>query len=162
MNKIVFISLFFAAFASTSCNKNKNVPGCTDVYATNFNSDATDDDGSCRFPRDKFTGIYTGVKSCSQGANENPYSISIAPDPADKRQMLFIDFPENGAVTKARMGTTNINITFPQQTITNDLDEYSLSGSASENQGNNLLINIIRTRPGEPIDSCDMSVLRSN
>jgi hypothetical protein len=162
MKNILFTLIIFSVTAFCSCKKNKKVNGCTDVYATNFNSDATDDDGSCKFPRDRFTGIYSGVKSCTVGANENPYSFSIAPDPSDKRQMFFVDFPENGAITKARMGTTNINITFPQQPVVNGLDEYNLSGSASENQGNNLLINIVRTRPGEPVDSCDMSVLRSN
>jgi hypothetical protein len=45
--KVLSLSLIIAF---TACKKNNTVDGCTDSAATNYNSAATDDDGSCVLP----------------------------------------------------------------------------------------------------------------
>ncbi len=47
---IIFFSLLVGAIAFGSCKK--QVDGCTDPAADNFNSNATDDDGSCLYTPD--------------------------------------------------------------------------------------------------------------
>ena len=48
MKKVFYMLVVLLGFASvtTSCNKK----GCTNPLATNYNSDATKDDGSCEVP----------------------------------------------------------------------------------------------------------------
>ena len=45
MKKIIYV-FFAVSILSTSCTKEE---GCTDSFATNFNIDAENDDGSCVF-----------------------------------------------------------------------------------------------------------------
>jgi hypothetical protein len=42
------------------------VPGCTDATATNFNASANQDDGSCTFLGEAFTGSFTVTEACDQ------------------------------------------------------------------------------------------------
>lgn len=46
--QIAFSLLVIVGLTITSCKK--EVSGCTDTKATNFNSKATQDDGTCNFP----------------------------------------------------------------------------------------------------------------
>ncbi|MAW21702.1 MAG: cytochrome-c peroxidase [Flavobacteriales bacterium] len=62
MRKLILISLLFAILYS--CKKEE---GCTDPVATNFNSDAEIDDGSCNYPAEGCTD--------STASNYNPYAI---------------------------------------------------------------------------------------
>ena len=46
MRSLILFSIFSVLFF-TSCNK--DLPGCTDSTASNYDSDATEDDGSCEY-----------------------------------------------------------------------------------------------------------------
>ena len=48
MRKLSFLLALFIGATLTSCNK--DLPGCTDASASNYDSDATEDDGSCEYP----------------------------------------------------------------------------------------------------------------
>jgi hypothetical protein len=58
-SKLFLLALTIGAFAitTTSCSKKE---GCTDIAATNYDSDAEDDDGSCELPP---TGAYLKVQA---------------------------------------------------------------------------------------------------
>ena len=57
----IFVSLSLIAFLYGGCAKE----GCTDPTATNYNSKATKNDGSCRYTCNAIS--YTGSASCSSG-----------------------------------------------------------------------------------------------
>jgi hypothetical protein len=47
----------------------KEVEGCTDKDGENYNAEATLDNGSCTYARDKFIGSYTGKLECPGSLN---------------------------------------------------------------------------------------------
>lgn len=58
--KFIFACLILSLiFLTTSCKK--DIEGCTDINSLNFNIEATVDDGSCVFLRDKIVGDWDAV-----------------------------------------------------------------------------------------------------
>ena len=41
--------LFFAALSFVTANAQETVTGCMDIWACNFNDEATEDDGTCEY-----------------------------------------------------------------------------------------------------------------
>ena len=69
MKNILFftgILLISSLFTLTSCEKS----GCTDPNACNYDGDAKDDDGSCRYNRDVWT--FTQKVNLNEFATSNP------------------------------------------------------------------------------------------
>ena len=49
MKKLFFIPIIISLFFFTSCEKDEEINGCTDAAAVNYDSNATNDDGSCQY-----------------------------------------------------------------------------------------------------------------
>lgn len=75
--------------ADISCSASRDlapepdpVLGCTDQSATNYNSDATEDDGSCRYPQPSSGGSSSGSSSGQYMPGYGPAAGGIAPQVA--------------------------------------------------------------------------------
>jgi len=82
MKKYLFIVLLVGVW---SCEDEKSEPvnGCTDADATNYNSDATIDDGSCEYSSASVSGYVTNV-SYTQG---------------EETAFMFFTLWNNGSIT---------------------------------------------------------------
>ena len=59
----LFILIFLSTFLFTSCDENKK--GCTDARATNYDSDAKEDDGTCDYADPAGTKVDTLGSTCA-------------------------------------------------------------------------------------------------
>jgi hypothetical protein len=69
----VFVCLFMIF---TSCgSEDEGLRGCTDSNSSSYNPEATEDDGSCAYPRDAILGTYDGTfANCSPDNNSNNFN----------------------------------------------------------------------------------------
>lgn len=74
---LIVIALLGTALLS-SCNK--EIPGCMDEKAENFNTEATQDDGACTYAKEKFIGNYTVTQSCVY-EDDTTYSFAVTDGP---------------------------------------------------------------------------------
>ena len=70
MKKLIAFALLISITSLTSCKKEK-IKGCTTSYATNYNSTAEDDDGSCTYEGSYVIWVQTG--SFDPGTSANVY-----------------------------------------------------------------------------------------
>ena len=76
--RFLFMSMLGLALV-TSLDSCKDVPGCTDSEAENFNPDADVTDGTCSYARDKFLGTFEGNLSCDAPLpNDEAFTMVIA------------------------------------------------------------------------------------
>lgn len=155
---LAFISLLFAFGAGMSSCKKNNTKGCTDPQATNYSSDADEDNGTCEYERDKFLGSWTGNKTCFLNPLDSVSNISISADPANIRGIVINDFPDNGLSAKATVNTSDPQrIIIPSQTIVNDLDQYNVSGDGIIYL-NTMVINYYKIYDVSNIDTCGLGI----
>ena len=82
MKKIIlFFSIALALTTATSCKKEKE--GCMDNLANNYSSEASKDNGTCKFDRDVMIGNYitNGTQNCdgvSEAYLDIPISITVS------------------------------------------------------------------------------------
>jgi len=87
---LLFAALFFTM---TSCGED-DVEGCTDPQSNNFNMEATVDDGSCTYDRDKFLADYNGTIVFSGNlaflntAEPVDFNIDSGVDPENKSEII--------------------------------------------------------------------------
>ncbi len=152
----ILLAFTVLIFVTSSCKKDK-VKGCTNSEARNYSSDASEDDGTCKFKRDKFLGTYAGTKFCSTESTDTLITISIVPDGTEYTKVIINDFPESGSNVRASVNSQNeLLLIIPSQTIGNDLEVFSISGTASYYE-DQIVLNYIKDNSGV-LDTCGVAV----
>ncbi len=76
-------------FLIQSCAK-ESIQGCMDPQSDNFNPEATGDDGSCVYERDKVLGTYFGAIDCSPDLyDDNNFGVRIKISSKSKDAIIF-------------------------------------------------------------------------
>ena len=84
--KSIYLNLGFLlilVFTISSCQKQ----GCTNANAENYDADATEDDGTCTFARDKFIGSYDVSRSCVY-ESDSSFTLQVSVGPNDDEIVL--------------------------------------------------------------------------
>lgn len=129
----------------TSCNKE----GCTDPLAENYSSDATENDGSCVFPRDKFIGTFSVTETCNSG-NQN-YDILISNSAVGTNYININNIGGFGLNSNATVSGDNTS--FDQTSVGVN---FSGTGSIS---GSTLTISYV-AQAGGVSDTCTMNCIK--
>jgi hypothetical protein len=155
-----FITLTLIGITTSSCKKDK-IKGCMNPVATNYSSSVTEDDGSCTFKRDKFIGTYSGSRFCSIVLSDTSMNLQIVADGSEYTKVALNDFPESGSIVKATVNSQDENklIIAPQE-ISNDLETYSISGTATYYQGK-IILNYFKNNAGT-LDTCGLNIDKQN
>ena len=91
----------------TSCNK--DIEGCMDSEAANFNPDANVESGVCEFPRDKFLGTFVGDLTCQAPLpNSEGFEITISEGLSNNSE-VEISFENTDTPIPVLIGTVNGN-----------------------------------------------------
>lgn len=125
--------LFLGAATFTSCGKE----GCTDAGATNYDVDATDDDGTCTYDSDALVGTYIMSDDCESEENIN-YTLTISQSSSNKANIIVEDFSNFGVVA-AEATVSGSVFTISNYNYTVDGDDYVLNATGTLN-GNNLTV----------------------
>lgn len=167
---LVASTLFLGTVSMTSCGK---VEGCTDPAASNYDADATDDDGSCTYcgctdntannydatatcdngsctyDREAFFGTYATNETCTSGTYS--YSMTIAAGSQNTVTIILTNLGNfsNNVLNATVSGTT---LTIPSQTLTIQGTAVAFVGQGTLN-GNTLTINYSATYNGTT-DTC--------
>jgi hypothetical protein len=155
---IIAMALMPLFFSWSSCKK-KVVKGCADKLALNFSEEAQEDDGTCTYPRDNFTGNYQGIKNCLTTGVDSFYNFRIVKSASNRYEINLLDFPESAGVTKARIDDQNLSrFVIPSQDLVNGLDSFSISGEATL-LNNQLILNFYRISANN-IDTCYLNAFK--
>ena len=135
-----FVALlsFGMTFLFSSCKK--DIEGCMDVTAENFNADANVDNGLCVYARDKFLGTFAGSLSCQAPLpNDEEFTISFTESLNDISEVEILIQNTMNPVP-VLFGTVNGNLITIQETSAsvpldtlrpNDLIDVVFSGEAT-------------------------------
>lgn len=176
------IILLFAVFIAAACaftGCNNKIEGCTNSMATNYNADATEDDGSCiilgcmdseaenynplatvsdnscTFARDQFIGTYSCQEQC--GPDNYFYSLAIVTSNTGSNKVIIQNLGDFVTQVNAVATIDGDNITIDAATYNN----LSITGSGSLN-GNVLTLFYTATdlSSGQNI-SCNITATKS-
>jgi hypothetical protein len=130
--------------SSTSNNTNETVEpepvlGCTDSQATNFDSTATEDDGSCEYPPEPIPGcIDDTATNFDAEATQDDGTCQYETEPVDQCADVFCDAcPAGWTTVPAEEGQCCPTCQQPSdnnQTNTTDLDNDSQTTTDTEDQ----------------------------
>ena len=106
--------LAFGMISIQSCGDD-DIEGCTDPESTNYNAEATIDDGSCAYERDVFIGEYLADFSCPGTlAFVNNDSLIIKIDPSldqTNKSEVILNIPISGVDVALRGSVANGTLT---------------------------------------------------
>lgn len=155
MKAFIVTVLLLIPIIFTSCKK--PVKGCTDSIAENYSAKAEEDDGTCVYFADNYTGVFSGVKTCQIYQSDPNFTFEITRISGKQDKISLDGFPESGVSTIANINFSSPNqIIIPNQSIHNDLDDSEISGTAVLS-GNSLAITYYRLS-FEGIDTSHVSV----
>jgi len=116
-----FFAILFLVITVSSCDRD----GCTDAFATNYESKADNDDGSCQYDSDPFAGRWEARDSILTFANyiaEPVKTIDIRVQVVNKSKVRFFWRYEDGTYSDTLDGNTKPSaLTFPAQSFQDSL-----------------------------------------
>ncbi len=116
-----FIAILILVITVSSCDRD----GCTDVYATNYESKADNDDGSCQYDSDPFAGRWEAHDSILTFATyiaEPLKTIDIRVQVVNKSKVRFFWRYDDGTYSDTLDGNTKPSaLTIPAQSFQDSL-----------------------------------------
>lgn len=139
--KNIFLLLTFGLLLTTitSCKKE----GCTDNNATNYNSDAKEDDESCTYLGDQYVSKYDVSEDCEPFVQQD-YEIEILLYSADKSKISIYHL---GNLEETNIIPIIADVNGNEITFSKTLSPYTLEGSGTIN-GNNLTLTYTLSEEG--------------
>lgn len=124
--KYLFLLGLAAAFSllQTACEKEVN--GCTNSLAENYDSDATDDDGSCQFARDQFLGTYAASQTCVY-EDDTTFTLVVSQGPTEN-EVILENFYGWDIDLLATVNGNNISYSDTKQGVVFEGDGYLVNG----------------------------------
>lgn len=117
-NKFAISIIGLSLITFVSCKKE----GCTDTTATNYNSEAKKDDGSCVYPdpepvvdpRDEYIGVYTVIDSGFGGGttfvSASTYQLTISKDATVSTELDFMNLFNWGYTHYGTLNGNSLNL----------------------------------------------------
>ncbi len=120
-SSISLLFIFALLLSIPSCTD--PVPGCTDEQSENYDSEATEDNGSCTYARTKFLGDYIGPFTCTNPLlkgvlDSDSLEFVIKEAVADDRQLVVLGLLIEGIPVDLE-GMINGNELIIRDTFTN-------------------------------------------
>ena len=161
--KLYNIILILSAFTIIASCKKDSVKGCLDNLASNYDSNAVEDNGTCIYERDKFLGNWSGLltNTNNPGTPDTIFNfpISIVVNSNNKNEVIINDFPVSGAPTSASVNSTNrFALVLPKQNITSGLDSFGVSGIGQVSDDQIVFI-LLKELPGI-LDTISLSAVK--
>ena len=141
MKKLALLMMIGGAVAFSSCKKK----GCTDSKATNYDSKAKKDDGSCKYPApvtfclpDAINGTYVGTGTLNNVPNQNITlvitkqsceSCKIVADSTIVENVVDLTESSSGGYVGKDADNNSVSITLNGNSINVSTDEIDFSGS---------------------------------
>lgn len=169
---IFLMSAFVFGMLSIQSCGDDDIEGCTDPEGTNYNAEATIDDGSCTYERDAFIGEYLATFTCPMTlAFVSNDSLIIKIDPSldeTNKSEVILNIPISGVDVSLRgtvaNGTLTINdelkdVVIPDVpfigTIMGDvLGEGTATMSNDNNTLNGNVMVTVKTPITDIVDNC--------
>ncbi len=152
LNKIhLLIIIVFTITSTIACGKKK---GCMDKNALNYNADAKEDDGSCKYERDDFLGSWNAVDSVQTPVGTWQVSSRVV-------TITKNSSTSDKVIVSQIMETSNLDATITGKAIVLVPNSGSTSGAYPITSGNGTVANNIikiKYQPQQPYNECNITL----